>query len=102
LLGLPVVLGGGPQQIALLDTDAVLVAFDVDAIGVEISSLASLEMSDGPTQDGTTGGGASLLSLWQNNMLGIKASLPINWAHTVFEPGSPSQPSGAVYMTTSY
>ncbi len=102
LLGLPVVLGGGPQQIALLDTDAVLVAFDADGIGIELSTLASLEMSDGPTQNGTTGGGASMVSLWQNGMLAIKASLPIHWAHTQFNGDSPDQPSGAVYMATSY
>jgi hypothetical protein len=102
LFTLPVLIGNGPQQIALIDADAVLVAFDEDAIGIETSSIASLEMSDAPTQDGTTGGGASMVSLWQTGMLGIKASLPINWQHAQFNGGSPDQPSGAVYMPVNY
>lgn len=102
LLGFPVVLGGGPQQITLLDTDAIIAGFDEDGIGLELSSLASLEMSDAPTQDGTTGSGASMVSLWQTDMLAIKVSLPLAWAHTQFNDGSPAQPSGCVVMPVAF
>jgi HK97 family phage major capsid protein len=102
LLGLPVVLGHGPQQIALLDLNATLAAFDEEGIAIEVSTLASLEMSDAPAQDGTTGGGASMVSLWQNNLLAIKTSLAVNWAPTMFNDGSPSQTAAAVVMTVDY
>jgi hypothetical protein len=102
LLGLPVVLVHGPQQVTLIDTDAIIAGFDEDGIGLELSSLASLEMSDAPTQDGTTGSGASMVSLWQNNLLAIKVSLPLAWAHTQFNDGSPAQPSGCVVMPVAF
>jgi hypothetical protein len=37
-------------------------------------------MDDNPqTQDGTTGTGTSLVSLWQTNMLGLRAEREITW-----------------------
>lgn len=48
-------------------------------VTIATSDQASLEMSDAPAQDGTTGGGASMVSLFQTNMLAILAEREINW-----------------------
>jgi hypothetical protein len=102
LLSRPVLLGSGsPRQVTLVDADAIVTAQD-ENIEVDVTRLAAIEMSDGPTQDGTTGGGASMVSLWQTDMLAIRAALPIHWRHVRFNDASPSQPSGAVYMPVDY
>jgi HK97 family phage major capsid protein len=52
---------------------------DDGGVTIDSSREASLEMSDAPTQDATAGTGASLVSLWQNNLLGLRAERYINW-----------------------
>ncbi|USA39629.1 phage major capsid protein [Pelagerythrobacter marinus] len=52
---------------------------DEGGIQVDMSREASLEMSDAPTADGIAGTGASLVSLWQNNMVGFRAERILNW-----------------------
>jgi hypothetical protein len=84
--GIPVIaseavtLLGSPtaNMIAAINAEDVFLADD-GAVDIEASDQASLEMSDAPTQDGTTGGGASMVSLWQTGMLGLKATREINW-----------------------
>lgn len=52
-------------------------------VGIDASEQASLQMDDAPaTQDGTTGTGTSLVSLWQTNMLGLRAEREIAWKVT--------------------
>ena len=52
---------------------------DDGMVSVDVSDQASLEMSDAPAQDGTTGGGASMVSLFQTNMIALRAEREINW-----------------------
>lgn len=66
-----------PTIIAVNAKDVFLA--DDGVVTIEASDQASLEMSDGPAQDGTSGGGASMVSLWQTGMLGLKATREINW-----------------------
>jgi len=51
---------------------------DDGQVTVDMSTEASLEMSDAPTQSGTTG--VSLVSLWQNDLVAFRAERFINWA----------------------
>ncbi len=49
-------------------------------VAIQASGEASLEMLDSTLlQDGTIGTGAALVSLWQNNLLGLRAERFINW-----------------------
>jgi HK97 family phage prohead protease len=50
---------------------------DDGQVTVDMSREASLEMSDAPTQSGTTG--VSLVSLWQDNLVAFRAERFINW-----------------------
>ncbi len=53
---------------------------DDGVISVDASNEASLEMLDGSlVQTAIVGTGASLVSLWQNGLLGIKAQREITW-----------------------
>jgi HK97 family phage major capsid protein/HK97 family phage prohead protease len=80
--GLPVItsnsvgLAGSPTDsfIALIDQSEILLADDGD-IAIDMSQEASVEMNDAPS-----GGATSLVSLWQNNLLGLRAERYINWA----------------------
>jgi hypothetical protein len=89
LLGLPVVMGSAsPQQVALVDASHVIVASD-NQIGLSVTQQALVEMDTAPT-----GTAASVqVSLFQQNLTGIRAALHANWI----------APSGSVaYMTTAY
>lgn len=66
-----IVIAVNPQEIFLSDDGQVT---------VDVSREASLEMSDAPSQNGAAGTGASLVSLWQNNMVGLRAERFVNWA----------------------
>ena len=80
--GLPVlvsnamVASGSPseQQIALVTQSEVLMAEDT-GISIDMSTEASVQLNDAPSA-----GAQSLVSLWQNNLLGIRAEQFINWA----------------------
>lgn len=64
--------------VALVNASDIYTA-DEGGIAVDMSREASLEMLDtGFTQDQPTG--ASLVSLWQNNLVGLRAERTINWA----------------------
>jgi HK97 family phage major capsid protein len=85
LFGVPVVTsqylatGGSPAgaYVILLNADDIYYA--QEGLMVDSSGEASIEMDDDPTQDGLAGTGASLVSLWQNNLLGIKVERFITW-----------------------
>jgi len=66
------------QTIILLKPSEIYLADD-GQVTVDASMEASVEMSDAPTQDGIAGSGASLVSLWQTGMIGIRAERVINW-----------------------
>lgn len=64
--------------VALVNASDIFVG-DEGGIAVDMSTEASLEMLDtGFTQDQPTG--ASLVSLWQNNLVGLRAERTINWS----------------------
>jgi HK97 family phage major capsid protein/HK97 family phage prohead protease len=69
----------GTQTIVAVKASEVYKADDGN-VTIDASDQASIEMLDGSlTQDGTAGTGASLVSLWQNGLLGIKAQREITW-----------------------
>lgn len=64
--------------VALVNAGDIYLA-DEGGISVDMSTEASLEMLDsGFTQNQPTG--ASLVSLWQNNLVGLRAERTINWS----------------------
>lgn len=81
LLGIPVVTstsaplsasGGG--GIVLLDANEILLADDGE-VSISLSSEAAVQMSSTPSNSAST-----LISLWQSNLLGIRAERAINWS----------------------
>lgn len=86
--GIPVIVSsamltsGSPaeKQIALVTQSEVMMADD-GGISIDMSTEASVQMNDAPTA-----GATSLVSLWQNNLVGIRAEQYINW--TVLRPNS--------------
>lgn len=80
--GLPVIVSNsvassgspGEQQIFLVIQDEVLLADDGQML-LDISTEASVQMNDAPSA-----GAQSLVSLWQNGMVGLKCDRWINWA----------------------
>lgn len=52
---------------------------DDGQVTVDVSREASLEMSDAPTQNGAAGTGSTMVSLWQNNLLGLRSERYVNW-----------------------
>lgn len=80
--GLPVIISnamvatGSPAelQIALVTQEEVLMADD-GSIAIDMSNEASVQMNDAPSA-----GAQSLVSLWQNNLIGLRAERYINWA----------------------
>lgn len=90
--GMPVVVSElAKQNIVLVNASDILLADDGQVV-LDASSEASVEMSDDP--DGST----SLVSLWQNNMLGIRAERFINWKRRREE--AVSMITGAAYGET--
>lgn len=79
--GLPVIVSnsmiaaGSPNenQIALVTQEEVSLADDGN-VAIDMSAEASVQMNDAPSA-----GAQSLVSLWQNNLLGIRAEQYINW-----------------------
>lgn len=66
----------------LIAVNAKMIALaDDDAVSVEASREASLEMSDAPVGDsGVPTGAATLVSMFQTNSMALKAERFINWA----------------------
>jgi len=87
LYGIPVIVSeaitslGSPtaNMIVAVNASDVFLADD-GGVTIDASEQASLQMDDNPqTQDGTTGTGTSLVSLWQTNMLGLRVEREITW-----------------------
>lgn len=64
----------GELQIALVTQSEVFLADD-GGVSIDMSMEASVQMNDAPSA-----GAQSLVSLWQNNLVGIRAEQYINWA----------------------
>ncbi len=80
---------GDPTIIALVDADAVMLADDRDAT-LTVSTAASVEIDDAPTSDAR-----SLISLWQQGMVGLRAERYVNWM--LRRAGAVQYVSGVVY-----
>ena len=86
LEGLPVIASQYVgDYVALVNASDIYIG-DEGGIEIDLSREASLEMLDsGFTQNQPTG--ASLVSLWQNNLVGIKAERTVNWKRNPFRNG---------------
>jgi len=92
LYGLPVITSANsPQQITLVDAQAILVADD-GGFDVGVSEEAAVEMNTTPANPTTAA--SVITSFYQQNLVGVKALRWINWLRGV--DGS------VVYMTVSY
>jgi hypothetical protein len=80
LVGFPVIVSDHLNDVVILVNASDIYEGGDGTVDVSMSREASLEMkSSGFTQDATVGTGASLVSLWQNNLVGLRAELEINW-----------------------
>jgi HK97 family phage major capsid protein/HK97 family phage prohead protease len=70
--------GAGNLVIAVNASDVFLA--DDGQVTVDMSTEASVQMSDAPTNDAATGTGQSLVSMWQTNSIALRAERQINWA----------------------
>lgn len=84
--GLPVIVSqyvpnsvSGGSVVILMDAQEVYLADDGQVM-IDASRETSLEMADNPSSDGSTGTGASLVSMFQTNSIAMKAERYINWA----------------------
>jgi HK97 family phage major capsid protein len=92
LMGIEVVTStNSPSQITLVDVNDVIIA-DEGEIEIAVAGEASVLMDDAPNASPTT---SALVSLWERNLVSIKAIRYISWlrAHAT---------GGVVYMTVSY
>jgi HK97 family phage prohead protease len=78
--GMPVIVSDyvPTATVVLVNATDIFLADDGD-VSIDQSTEASLEMSDAPAHDASTPTGASLVSLWQTNSVGVKAERIINW-----------------------
>jgi hypothetical protein len=80
--GLPVIVSNnvtgsgspGDQFLILMDQREVMLADD-GQMDIDVSTEASVQMNDAPSA-----GATSLVSLWQNGLLGLKCDRWIHWA----------------------
>jgi HK97 family phage major capsid protein len=78
--GLPVITSEHVGDVVVLVNASDIYLADEGGISVDVSTEASLEMSDGPSHDSTTPTGASLVSMFQTNSVAFLAEREINWA----------------------
>jgi HK97 family phage prohead protease len=80
LVGFPVIVSDHLNDVVILVNASDIYEGGDGTVAVDMSREASLEMkSTGFTQDATVGTGTSLVSLWQSNLVGLRAEIEINW-----------------------
>ena len=79
--GLPVIVSDyvAAGTVILVNASDVFLADD-GSVQIDMSREASLEMNDAPTQDGVAGTGAAMVSMFQANMVAIRAERYVSWA----------------------
>ncbi len=78
--GLPVIVSQYAGSIVALVNASDIYEADDGEIAVDMSREASVEMLDSAlVQNGLVGTGTSLVSLWQSNLVGLRAERTINW-----------------------
>jgi hypothetical protein len=79
-MGLPAIVSEYAEDTVALVNASDIYFGDEGGVQVDMSREASLEMLDsGFTQDGAAGTGASLVSLFQNNLVALRAERILNW-----------------------
>jgi HK97 family phage major capsid protein/HK97 family phage prohead protease len=77
IFGIPVVVSNNVgNRVILVHAPSILYA-DEGGVQIDVSREASLQMSDAPDSPGTTA--TVLVSLWQNNLVGLRAERMITW-----------------------
>lgn len=72
--GLPVVVSGNMPDIIVLVKPSEILLADDDTVTIDVSREASLQLDGAPS-----GNGQNMVSLWQSNMVGLRAERFINW-----------------------
>ena len=70
--------GGGNLVIAVNAQDVFLA--DDGQVSVDMSTEASIQFLDNPTNNSASGTATQMVSLWQTNSIGLRAERFINWA----------------------
>ena len=92
LLGIPVVTSqSAGNVVALVHTPSILYA-DEGGVNIDVSREAAVEMNTVPTSPVTAS--SVLVSLWQNNLIGLRAERFINWKR--------ARTTSVVYTTQAY
>ena len=85
LMGIPVVTSqyaanqsGYGNLVIAVDQSAIFLADD-GQVTLDASREASIQMSDAPSNDASTGTGQSLVSMYQTNSIAVRAERYINW-----------------------
>src|SRR6185369_8134737 len=81
LLGFPIIVSDYAGSIVALVNASDIYYADEGGVTVDFSREASLEMKDDGhlSQDGSAGTGASLVSMFQSNMVAYRAEKTVNW-----------------------
>jgi hypothetical protein len=80
-VGLPCIVSQYADDVVTLVNASDIYFGDEGGVAVDMSREASIEMRDGDnlSQDATSSTGASLVSLWQSNLVGLRAERSLNW-----------------------
>lgn len=77
LFGIPVVVSSAAgSNVILLDAQSILIA-DEGGVNVDVSDQASVQMDSAP--DNPTSATTVMVSLWQRNLIGIRAERFVSW-----------------------
>lgn len=77
-LGIPAIPSkAAGDDLILIDPDGI--AYGAETVDVRVSTQASIQMSDAPTNNVTTPTATTLTSLWQTNAAAIMATASTNW-----------------------
>lgn len=97
LLGVPVLTSTAARGcIVLLEASEILLADDGEA-AIDYSEEASVQLSDTPNPTGgpTDSLGSPMVSLWENNLVGIRAARYANWVRR--HPGAAAVLTGVAF-----
>ncbi|WP_018235629.1 phage major capsid protein [Ensifer sp. BR816] len=96
IYGIPAITSRSAPEDTIILADAGGIAVGEGSAAIRMSRQPAIEMLDSALQqDGTTGAGAAVVSLWQANAMGILAERTMNWS--VERSGSVSVLDGVDY-----
>jgi HK97 family phage major capsid protein len=91
LFGIPLVTGGWAPAGLVVLADLSTILFNDSGVSISVSTQGSVQMDSVPTDAPTSS--TTLVSLWQENLIGILAERVISWLRT--------SNTGVVYMSIS-